>query len=861
MKQQLQLDGQDTDRISGYVNSILFSNEANGYKVIDIESEDGLELITAVGILPDIEIGEKIEASGKWSQHSTYGEQFSIREYYRSVPTDVESMARYLGSGVIKGVGEALAGKIVDMFGEDTFRVIENEPELLSRIKGISDKKACEIGEQFAAKAASREAMVYLQGLGLTPTMSMRVFEVLGNKTVDLVQRDPYIMAERVDGISFRKADEIARKAGIPLDSPARVRSAIRYVLLEASGMGHSFLPRSVMEEWVYSAIGIGGDLVDTAYEQALMSGAIIGKTDEDEESVYLRSLYTAETGAARHIAELLEASEAGSKSETEEGISEKLLGRIRGIENEKKITLSEEQKKAIAWAYEKGLVIITGGPGTGKTTIIEVLLELLDQDGCLYQLAAPTGKAAKRMEEATGREAKTLHRLLEVQGLSEAGGRMVFNRNAENPLEHNYLIIDEMSMVDITLLYHFLEAVVPGTHVVFLGDKDQLPSVGPGNVLRDLIESEALPVCRLTHIYRQGSESGIVHNAHRINNGQYPVFDNKHTDFFMMRTLSAEQTLKTMCEVIKVRFPKFFPCDYVEDIQVLSPMKKGILGVHSLNEQLQSVLNPKSPLKQEKQSGETLFRVGDKVMQTRNNYEMEWRIENRYHVSIEEGKGVFNGDTGRVDRIDKEGVVVRFDGGRMVTYDNSSLAQLELAYAITIHKSQGTESPVIVLPLFEGPDVLMTRNLLYTAVTRARKYVVIIGKEETIRRMVDHDQQSIRYSMLPERIRGAVSLFRTDTEYFDSVIPLLGAKRKAPEKISIDSIASMMEEETGSEWEEVIFRSAENTSVKSEDGKVRKTAPEEKHRQKEGKYNGKKHPSWPDLDIDQSEFDPDKWL
>lgn len=793
----------EEERIVGYINSILFSNDTNGYKVLDIESEDGLELITAVGIMPDVEVGEKIEATGKWDQHSTYGEQFSVSEYYRSVPTDVESMQRYLGSGVIKGVGEVMAQKIVARFGEDTFRIIENEPEQLALIKGISDKKACEIGEQFAAKAASREAMVYLQGLGLTPAMSMKVYETLGTKTVDLVQKDPYIMAERVDGISFRKADEIARKAGIPEDSPARIRSAIRFVLLEAAGVGHTYLPKNVMEEWLYQTIELGGDIVDMAYDQAKMTGSIIGKQDEEEESVYLRSLFASETGTARHIAELIEAAAKVDKDgnhltepleEAPYVLSERMLRRIGRIEKENKLQLSEEQKIAVARAYEEGLVIITGGPGTGKTTIIQVLLELLDEDGAKFALAAPTGKAAKRMEEATGRESKTLHRLLEVQSVADAGGRMDFNRNAEHPLEYGYLIVDEMSMVDIVLMYHLLEAVAPGTHLILLGDKDQLPSVGAGNVLRDMIESGCIPVCRLTKIYRQTGESGIVRNAHRINGGEYPVFDNKNTDFFLMRASSADQTLKLVCDVVKERFPKFYKsrfgkCNPIEDIQVLSPMKKGILGVRSLNTQLQAVLNPPQKFKKEWRSGETLYRQGDKVMQTRNNYEMEWRILNKYRVAIEEGKGVFNGDTGIIQTIDKDGITVLFDGGRLVTYDTASLAQLELAYAITIHKSQGTESPVIVLPLFDGPDILMTRNLLYTAVTRAKVYVVIIGKEDTIRRMVDHDQQSVRYSMLPERIQAAVGMFREETRELTAMI--LSPKPK--KKISIDEIAEML--------------------------------------------------------------------
>ncbi len=741
------------DHIAGYVNSIVFESESSGYKVLDIESEDGLELFTAVGIMPDVEVGEKIEATGRWEEHSTYGEQFSVREYSRSVPDDVESMERYLGSGVIKGVGEALAKRIVETFGEDTFRVIDQEPERLSKVRGISDRKAIEIAEQFAEKAASREAMIYLESLGLTPTMSMRVFQKFGSKTIATVKTNPYLLAERINGISFRKADEIASRSGLPADAPARIRAAIRFVLMEASYLGHTYLPKERLEDELYHMLGLGGELVENAFEQSVMSGQIINKQDEYEERVYLRALFMAETGTARRLADLASGSFSASEG--------RLAARVKSIEKTLKIELSDEQKEAVSKAYSGGVTVSTGGPGTGKTTIIEVLLSLLDEDGRRFTLAAPTGKAAKRMEEATGRDARTIHRLLEVQSVpDDENSRMVFNRNEEHPLEYDYIIIDEMSMVDISLMDSLLRAIPQGTHLVMLGDQDQLPSVGPGNVLRDIIESNVVPTAFLTHIYRQKGESDIVSNAHRINEGMYPIFDNRHSDFFLMREENADNALKTLVEVVKTRFRKFYPCEPIDDIQVLSPMKKGTLGIRNLNAELQKALNPPSSRKKELRTGETLFREGDKVMQTRNNYEMEWHVVNKYEVSVEEGKGIYNGDTGRVVRISPDGLTVRFDGSRIVTYDVTDLQQLELAYAITIHKSQGTESPVVVLPLLDGPDILMTRNLLYTGITRAKNYVVIIGREETVRKMVDSNLQQVRYSMLAERLREAASLF-----------------------------------------------------------------------------------------------------
>ncbi len=741
----------DSNKVSGFVNSIIFENAETGYKVMDVETEEG-DLVTVVGIMPDVEIGEKIEASGKWRTHSTYGEQLEAETYVRSLPDDMESMERYLSSGIIKGVGETLARRIVEMFKEQTFHVLDAEPERLSLVKGISQQKAAEIGEQFAAKAASREAMVYLQELGLTARMAMKIFQVFGNRTVQTVRANPYLLAERVSGIGFHKADEIAFKSGLAPDSPARIRGAIRFILIEAAGEGHTYLPETELMDRLERLIGFQGEIVEDALARAEMDGLIIQKREKDVDRVFLKRYYQAEMKSAKLLVELL----APFREKSTE-IDEKLREMVLLAEKELKLSLSEEQTEAVMAAITSGVLIITGGPGTGKTTIIKILLSILDKVKAKYLLAAPTGRAAKRMSEATGKDAQTIHRLLEIQsGVEEDETKQSFNRNHSNPLEADVVIIDEVSMVDASLFSHLLDALTPGMRLVMLGDKDQLPSVGAGNVLRDMLLSEVIPVKRLSHIYRQAEKSDIIRNAHRINQGE-PLQLTKgkeNSDFFFMHRKNSEDALAVMLDVIKNRFPRFAHCSPIEDIQVLSPMKKGTLGTYHLNEELQKALNPPTSRKKEVRIGTVIFREGDKVIQTKNNYELSWVVKNKFGYTIDEGKGVFNGDIGTILSIRESEITVQFEAVRQVIYDFSSILQLELAYAITIHKSQGTESPVIVLPLVEGPEVLFTRNLLYTAVTRAQKYVIVIGSEAAVQRMIDNNRQIVRYSALDLRIR-----------------------------------------------------------------------------------------------------------
>lgn len=738
----------DYETIEGYVLECIFENADTGYKVLEVESDDGLQLMTVVGILPDLQVGERVCARGHWKEHNTYGEQFEVVSFEKTLPQDRDAMERYLASGVIKGIGAALAHRIVEKFGDQTFQVMENEPERLAEIKGISSAKACEIGEQFAAQSAAREAMVFLQGFGLTPTMSMRIYKEFGLKTVSVIRSNPYVLAERIQGIGFRRADEIARQMGIPEEAPGRIRGAIRFALQSAAGEGHTYLPQTRLEDEVYRLIGISGLPVENGLLESVMEGQLVQKTELGEDRIYLKNYYNAEAGTARKLAELLDHPRSIGEADCRT--------RMQKAERDLKIELSEEQRDAVLAAMREGVLIITGGPGTGKTTIINVLLALLDQDGQKYALAAPTGRAAKRMTEATGREAKTIHRLLEIQfGLADTG-RQIFQRDEEHPLETDVIILDEVSMIDITLMHHLLKAVVPGTRLILAGDRDQLPSVGAGNVLKDMIGSGLIPVKKLTHIYRQAAMSDIVVGAHLINEGRYPIFNQKNTDLFLMKRKVKEDVIRTMIEVILKRMPKFAKCSPIDDIQVLTPMKRGYLGVENLNPRLQEALNPHSPQKAELAWRDMVFREGDKVMQVRNNYSLAWKVLNRFGYPLEEGEGVFNGDVGRIRRIDVKArtVTVLFDDKRQVEYDYVDLEELELAYAITIHKSQGTESPIIILPLHSGPEVLLSRNLLYTAVTRARRYVVVVGDEAVVHKMVDNDRQAVRYSSLEARLK-----------------------------------------------------------------------------------------------------------
>ncbi len=733
------------ERIDGYVDHIVFRNTDNGYTVMSVVSKG--DEVTCVGMLQYIGDGELIEAQGHYTEHATYGRQFQIESYEIKAPEDAMAIERYLGSGAIKGIGVALAARIVRRFKDDTFRIIEEEPERLAEIKGISEKKAREISEQVEEKRDMRKAMIFLQKYGISTTLGVKIYKEYGQNLYQIIQENPYKMADDIDGVGFRIADEIASKVGIHTDSDFRIKSGILYSLLQASQEGHVYLPRETLFQRAGELLGIAPDLMDKHLMDMAVDRKVILKEEDGKLLVYSASYYYLELNTAKMLHDLNISSVVSE---------EKILSRISTIEQENETELDEMQRSAVTEAVRNGLLIITGGPGTGKTTTINALIDYFETEGLMISLAAPTGRAAKRMTEATGYEAQTIHRLLELSGaMEERAGRVQFERNAQNPLEADVIIIDEMSMVDIHLIYALLSAITVGTRLILVGDVNQLPSVGPGSVLKDVIDSGCFPVVRLTKIFRQASESDIVVNAHKINQGEKVVLDNKSMDFFFLQRNDANVIISVVLTLIQKKLPKFVDASMF-DIQVMTPMRKGLLGVERLNGILQQYLNPPEKSKNEREHGDGLFREGDKVMQIKNNYQIKWEKRGRYGIPIEKGDGVFNGDMGIVREINtfSELLTVEFDDCRFVEYSFKQLDELELAYAITIHKAQGSEYPAVVIPLLNGPRMLMNRNLLYTAVTRARKCVTLVGSPNTFYQMVDNEFEQKRYTTLKERIR-----------------------------------------------------------------------------------------------------------
>lgn len=733
------------ERIEGYVDHIVFRNSDNGYTVMSVVSKG--DEVTCVGMLQYIGDGELIEAQGHYTEHATYGRQFQIESYEIKAPEDAMAIERYLGSGAIKGIGVALAARIVRRFKDDTFRIIEEEPERLAEIKGISEKKAREISAQVEEKRDMRKAMIFLQKYGISTALGVKIYKEYGQNLYQIIQENPYKMADDIDGVGFRIADEIASKVGIHTDSDFRIKSGILYSLLQASQEGHVYLPREILFQRAGELLGIAPDLMDKHLMDMAVDRKVILKEEAGKVLVYSASYYYLELNTAKMLHDLNISSIVSE---------EKILSRISTIEKENETELDEMQKSAVTEAVRNGLLIITGGPGTGKTTTINALIDYFETEGLMISLAAPTGRAAKRMTEATGYEAQTIHRLLELSGaMEEMAGRVQFERNAQNPLEADVIIIDEMSMVDIHLIYALLSAITVGTRLILVGDVNQLPSVGPGSVLKDVIDSGCFPVVRLTKIFRQASESDIVVNAHKINQGEKVVLDNKSMDFFFLQRNDANVIISVVLTLIQKKLPKFVDASMF-DIQVMTPMRKGLLGVDRLNGILQQYLNPPEKSKNEREHGDGLFREGDKVMQIKNNYQIQWEKRGRYGIPIEKGDGVFNGDMGIVREINtfSELLTVEYDECRFVEYSFKQLDELELAYAITIHKAQGSEYPAVVIPLLNGPRMLMNRNLLYTAVTRARKCVTLVGSPNTFYQMVENEFEQKRYTTLQERIK-----------------------------------------------------------------------------------------------------------
>ncbi len=730
------------EKLAGYVEHIIYRNTDNGYTVLNLVS--GEDEITCVGIFSDIAEGENIEAEGDYTSHPTYGKQFKVERFEEKAPEDEEAIERYLGSGAIKGIGLALAARIVRRFKEDTFRIIEEEPERLAEVKGISERKAMEIAAQVNEKRDLRQAMIFLQQYGITMNLAVKVYAEYGQEVYGIIKENPYRLADDIAGVGFRTADEIASRVGIRTDSDFRIKSGILYTLLQASAEGHTFLPQEELTKRASNLLEVEPEYIERHYMDLAIERKIILKQMQEQTQIYAATFYYMEANTATMLRGL-NVSYDVPDIEIEQ--------RIRKIEKQTGMTLDEHQVTAVKEAVRNGLLIITGGPGTGKTTTINTIIRYFESEGMDIFLAAPTGRAAKRMSETTGFEARTIHRMLELNGGME--GSAGFERNETNPLETDVIIIDEMSMVDISLMTSLLKAIVAGTRLILVGDVNQLPSVGPGSVLKDIIDSGACNVVKLTKIFRQASESDISVNAHKINRGEEVTLDNKSMDFFFLKRYDADVIISVTLQLIKQKLPKFVNATPY-DIQVLTPMRKGLLGVERLNGILQQYMNPPEKGKREKEVGSTLFREGDKIMQTRNNYQLEWEIRSKYGLTIDKGTGVFNGDMGVIREINDytEIVTVEFEEGRMVEYPFKLLEELELAYAITIHKSQGSEYPAVVIPLLSGPAMLMNRNLLYTAVTRARKCVTLVGNDVTFQQMIQNTSQQKRYSGLANRLR-----------------------------------------------------------------------------------------------------------
>lgn len=731
--------------VTGYVEHIVFRNEENGYTVFNLENKEGE--LTCVGNFNFINEGEMLELHGDFVNHNVYGNQLRVSSHELKEPEDLVSIERYLGSGAVKGLGAALAGRIVRKFKKDTFRIIEEEPERLAEVKGISERKAREVAEQVEEKRDMRQAMIYLQKYGISTTLAVKIYKYYGAKLYKVLEENPYQLADNIEGVGFKTADEIAARAGIHMDSDFRIQSGIFYVLQQAVGEGHIYLPGPVLKARAGHLLGV--EIQDTG--KYIMDLCIEKKTVQKEVGgeirVYPSHYYYMELNTARMLHDL------NIDCSMPEDMMEK---RLHQVEKKEQIGLDPMQHRAVIESIKHGLLVLTGGPGTGKTTTINTMIQFFESEGMSILLAAPTGRAAKRMTETTGYEAQTIHRLLEVNGNPEEEGNVNgFMRNRQNPLETDVLIIDEMSMVDLPLMHALLSAVVEGTRLILVGDMNQLPSVGPGSVLKDIIASGSFPVVTLTKIFRQAGESDIVVNAHKINAGEPVLLDNKSRDFFFLKRRDPNVIISVMLTLIQKKLPKYVDAAPYE-IQVMTPTRKGLLGVEHLNIILQRYLNPPGPEKAEKENGQRIFRVGDKVMQIKNNYQLEWEISTKYGLTVDKGMGIFNGDMGIVTDINtyEDLLVVEYDEHRKVKYPFELLEELELAYAITVHKSQGSEYPAVIIPLLQGPRMLYNRNLLYTAVTRAKQCLTIVGSDKTFQEMIQNKNEQNRYTSLAERIQ-----------------------------------------------------------------------------------------------------------
>lgn len=727
--------------IKGVVNEIIFKNEENGYVVAEIDT--GNEDVVVVGYIPIINVGETMSFTGSYIVHPIYGKQLQVISSKQIVPSTIEGIISYLGSGLIKGIGPKTAERIVEKFGKDSLDIIQYRPELLTQVNGIGEKKAGVIAESFEEQREIKEVMLFLQQYGVSTTYAMKIYKKYRDNTIEYIRENPYRLADDIVGIGFKMADNIAKKMGVDPKSPYRIMCGIKFVLTQYNLEGNTFAKKDELIERTSSILTIDKELVEDGITTLTINGEIHQENIDGEIAVFPMPFYYAETGVCKKLIEIA--------SVTFNDVDINLDKTIERIEKENKISLAEKQKIAIKESVRNGVTVITGGPGTGKTTTVNTIIKLFEEMNLDIALAAPTGRAAKRLTETTGREAKTIHRLLEYS-FAEDGVGMGFMRGGEDPLTADVIIIDEVSMIDILLMHHLLKAIMPGTRLILVGDVDQLPSVGPGNVLHDIIESGIIKVVRLTEIFRQAGESMIVVNAHKINKGLKPRLNAKGKDFFFISKKNQDDILYTIKELCLKRLPNFYNCNPIKDIQVLTPMKNSKVGTINLNRELQDILNPKSNMKKEKKIGDRLFRVGDKVMQIKNNYNVKWKSED----GLREGEGVFNGDIGYVSDIDEElkTLTVFYDDEKYVEYDFAGLDEIELAYSITIHKSQGSEFPIVVMPISWGPPMLLNRNLLYTAVTRAKKLVVLVGSEKYLYMMIKNKRDTDRNSGLGYRFK-----------------------------------------------------------------------------------------------------------
>ncbi len=743
----------ESAQLEGIVESIIFNNPSNGYTVFSIQSSD--EEIVCVGYIFALYEGENIQLSGEYVNHHVYGKQFSVKNYSKSTPTSISGIERYLSSGVIKGIGAKLAKKIVDRFGEDTFEIIEKKPAKLAELRGVTKERALLFADDYNKKIGIKNIMIFLQDFNISLNFAIKIFNLYKYESVTIIKTNPYKLADDIPGVGFKLADKIALSIGIDKFSFHRVKAGVVYSLTQLAGQGHVFVPKDRLTRYCNELLEIPDDLIEQAYIELQIDSKIKLEKTSDFEAVYLASYYYAEKNSASKLAALAYNNEAVSENE--------VLKTLKNLEEKSSLKLAEEQKSAVMEAVKHGVLVITGGPGTGKTTTIKTIISLFESLDKKVVLAAPTGRAAKKMTETTGKDASTIHRLLQVDaatGIDE--GYQEFSKDEDNPIEGDVLIIDELSMVDILLLNNLLKAVPVGMKLVMAGDSDQLPSVGAGNVLRDIIKSQCIKVVVLDKIFRQAQESAIVMNAHRINKGEYPVINEKGSDFFFMKKNNPEEIILTIRQLVLERLPSYTKLNNLLEFQILTPMRKTQVGVNSLNQFLQETLNPPTIKKKEIELRNSVFREGDKIMQIKNNYSISWVIKDIDGDILDKGKGVYNGDTGFITAIDHELEIltVKFDDGKIVKYDFSKLDELEHAYAITVHKSQGSEYPVVIIPLYNYTSLLMTRNLLYTAVTRAKKLVVIVGSTFALQKMIDNNSEIERFSSFNVKLKKIFELY-----------------------------------------------------------------------------------------------------